>query len=91
MIIVIGTIDGIVNCASVREFSNKEKTRTFKYCEISFHAPSLHINGTLKDWDLTVPVDMLKPGVKIKVNYQACCPKKDCFGVFEFNGFPVLQ
>lgn len=91
MITVIGVIDGVVNCAKVREFQNKEKTRNFKYCEIAFFSPALHLNGILKDWDLTVPVEMLKPGVKIKVNYQACGPKKDCFGVFEFNGFPVLQ
>lgn len=88
--IVIGTIKGTVNNAVLRSFQNKEKTRTFEYIEISFYCEEKRFCGILKDWDKTVPVTALVPGARIEVNYQACNPKKDCFGVFEFNGFPVL-
>ena len=86
--IVIGKFSAIVQNASYREFSSKERPdKTYKLNEIEFHSRELGISGILRDWTLSYPTSELPNGTEIIVNYDSCKPVKGFSSVFEFGGF----
>ena len=89
--IIIGTFEAVVMDAVFREFSSKENpNKTFKVNEVEFSAPTLGINGKIRDWDLSTPIQELTKGRKVKISYNRCQPVKGLATFFEFSGKVTL-
>lgn len=88
--VYIGEVDGIVTCCRDREFDGKQNGRHYKLTETEFFCLSKNFSGILRDWDMTVKADTLKPGTKIVVKFYRAQPIRGMSSLFEFTGFPVV-
>ena len=94
--ITIGTFEAVVTDSRYREFlrkanpEKKQDEKLFKLNEVNFFSPVLNITGILNDWDLTIPAEQLKAGMKIKVHFFKCNPAKGFRSHFEFQGKPEI-
>lgn len=88
--VYVGEVDGIVTFSRDREFDGKQNGRHYKLTETEFFCLSKNLSGILRDWDMTVNAEILKPGTKISVKFYRVQPVRGTASQFEFTGFPVV-
>ena len=88
--VYVGEIEGIVTSSRDREFDGKQNGRHYKLTETEFFCLSKNFSGIIRDWDMTLKAESLKPGTKILVKFYRVQPVRGMASLFEFTGVPVI-
>lgn len=88
--VYVGEIEGIVTSSRDREFDGKQNGRHYKLTETEFFCLAKNFSGIIRDWDMTLKAESLKPGTKILVKFYRVQPVRGMASLFEFTGVPVI-